>query len=143
MGGPRAPNPIKTIADSYSDIGKGIKQLSDGGADRFRGLETIALGGANMLTMGTSRTLGILPPGATEREREATLLSDQQTADATAQANADINARKERVRLRLDQEIKARMRTPGRAATLLTPTLIPNEANSQTLLTGMGGNNGR
>jgi len=48
-------------------------------------------------------------------------------------------ARRERIKSQLNEEIRLRSKAPGKAQTLLTSNLVPNEMNTKTLLTSAGG----
>ena len=137
----RLDNPGNVLGDIRAGFNRGVRDVVGGAGQILRGdidkgAQTLIKGYVGASTGGASE---LLAPTSSSVEQATDKAVNQAEADKAAVVTYEANTRKEKIRLRLDQEIKQRMRTPGRAATLLTPTLIPNEARSQTLLSGLGG----
>lgn len=116
---------IENVGYAANDIGTGLSTGDYGRA---------ATGAYNIQTAGLLESFFPSRSRQLSMERDA---NDQLAKDNLNAIDSENNAKRERIRIRIEQEIQQRQRTPGRNQTILTPTLVPNESmSSGTLLTG-------
>jgi hypothetical protein len=123
MGGAREAynNFSENIVGSAQDaLGAGT------GSDAFLGYQ-------NIMTAGGLSLLGYKSGAQQEKEKRdfAKMSFDEQQAYGRAAEGA----RRAKIRTQLEESVRLRQRSPGRAATLLTSNLSPSGANNNTLLT--------
>ncbi len=113
--------------------------LQDSARDLTSGdIERAAYGSINLATYGTARMAGM--KSQTELERDAKTAADAEAADEANLTALTKQAKLDKIRNRLDAEVKLRQKSPGRQQTLLTSLLEPSKTNPQTaLITTMNG----